>query len=251
MRQLLPPASGTDFREIEGVDLDTAYAYPPSRAWVRANVVASADGAATAQGRSDDLSGPADRRVLGLLRGLADVVLVGAGTARAESYRPLAIRPSYAGQRAAAGQLPAAALAVVSARLDLDPDGPLFATSTAAPTLLITCASAPADRRGALADRGAEVIVAGDRRVDLPEALDVLAARGLGRILCEGGPSLISQIAAAGRLDELCLTISPQLLGGDAARILSGAALTAPLRLRLAGLLEEDGFLFTRYVARP
>ncbi|MDP9397386.1 MAG: dihydrofolate reductase family protein [Actinomycetota bacterium] len=242
MRQLLPGGDGAE------VDLDDVYAYPPARTWVRANMVGSADGAASAAGRSGGLSSEGDKRIFGVLRALADVVLVGAGTARVEGYGPVAARASYAAARSAAGQLPAAAMAVVSARLDLDLEGPLLGASGAAPTYVLTTANAPAARLAEVRRR-AEVLVAGRERVDLGAAVDALVERGLRRVLCEGGPQLLAQLTAAGRLHELCLTVSPLLLAGDAPRVLAGPLLDPPPRLRLASLLEEDGFLFSRYDA--
>ena len=238
MRRLLPlPATDT-------VDLDEAYAYPVGRPWLRANMVASLDGAAAdAAGRSGGLSGPADKRVFGALRGLADAVLVGAGTARSEGYRAARPRQAYIELRAAAGQAAAPAMAVVSGRLDLDLAGPLF--GGAVRTVVVTTSSA-ARRRPEAADV-ADVVVAGEDRVDLAVAVAALHARGLTRLLCEGGPTLLGQVAAAGLLDELCLAVAPRLVGGDAARILDGLPVAADLHLAL--LLEEDGFLFSRYVA--
>jgi riboflavin biosynthesis pyrimidine reductase len=244
MRRLFPEP-GPPGAEI---DLAGAYAYPAGRPWVRANMVASVDGAAVSAGGSEALSGPADKRLLGVLRALADVVLVGAGTVRAVGYRPLRARRAYADRRAAAGQSPAAALAVVTERLDLDPTGALFSgPPPTAPTLLFTCGAAPVDRRAVLSRR-AEVVVAGDDRVDLGRVVDLLAGRGWGRVLCEGGPRLLAELTAAGRLDELCLTVSPLLVAGGAPRILAGEPLAAPSRLRLVSLLEEEGFLFARYL---
>ena len=89
-------------------------------------------------------------------------------------------------------------------------------------------------------------MVAGDAAVDLAAALDTLTERGLGRVLCEGGPSLLAAVAAAGRLDELCLTLAPQLVGGDGPRVLNGPDLG--VSLSLAHLLEQDSVLLTRYV---
>jgi riboflavin biosynthesis pyrimidine reductase len=149
--------------------------------------------------------------VFGVLRALADVVLVGAGTARAEAYRPAKISERWAGLRE--GRTPSPPIAVVTGRLALDPADPLLAAAPAhARTILITAESAPADRRAALAAR-ADVIVAGERHVDLPAAIDALGALGHRRILTEGGPHLLGQIAEAGLLDELCLTVSPLLAG--------------------------------------
>ena len=228
-------------------ELARLYAYP-EQAWLRANMVASADGAATLDGRSAGLSSPGDRRVFWVLRGLADVVLVGAGTARDEGYRATKPGRSWEPLGLRSGRPDAPPLAVVSRSLDLDPSAPMF---TAAPsdarTIVITCAAAPAEARAALSSV-ADVIVAGDAVVDLPEAMGALRKRGLGRVLCEGGPHLLGQVAAAGLLDELCLTISPLLAGPGSIGIVSGAPFP-PQRLRLAGLLEEDGTLFCRYTA--
>ncbi|MDA0634258.1 pyrimidine reductase family protein [Nonomuraea sp. MCN248] len=223
-------------------DLVRAYAYPEGRPWLRLNMVVSADGAAWDQGLSGGLSGRADKRVFGVLRGLADVVLVGAATVRAEGYGPVKPRESWRVLRA--GGPAAAPLAIVSRGLDLDFDAPLFREAVS-PTLVITCESAPEDRRKAAAAAG-EVILAGGEEVDPRRAVAGLHARGLTRVLCEGGPRLNAQFAAAGLVDELCLSVSPLLLGGDAARILDGEPSRA--RLELRQVLEEEGVLFCRYV---
>jgi 5-amino-6-(5-phosphoribosylamino)uracil reductase len=243
MYQLLPPSNRS-----RQVDLAEVYAYPTgARRWVRANMVSTADGAATAAGKSEGISGEADKRVFGVLRALADVVLVGAGTVRAEQYRPARVREQYQQARAAAGQAPTAAIAVVSWSLDLDWTMPLF-TSPAVPTIVLTSTDAPEDRVEAATSAGAEVIAAGTGSVDLALAVDRLVDRGLGRILCEGGPHLLAQLAASGMLDELCLSTAPQLRGGGAMRILDGPELTGGLPLILHSLLTEDGFLFSRYL---
>jgi riboflavin biosynthesis pyrimidine reductase len=93
----------------------------------------------------------------------------------------------------------------------------------------------------------ADVIIAGERDVDLATALGALAERGYARVLAEGGPTLNGQLAAAGLLDELCLTLSPLLAGGEAKRILAGPVLLPGPSWRLRSLCEQDGFLFLRY----
>ncbi|HSV65070.1 MAG TPA: pyrimidine reductase family protein [Mycobacteriales bacterium] len=219
---------------------------PAGTAWLRLNFVASADGAVTVGGVSKGLQTPGDNRVFGLLRDLADVVLVGAGTVRAEGYGPIRPGPRRQARRRTLGRLPTPVTAVVSAALDLDPAADLFARPGPR-TVLVTHAGSPPDRRAALAEV-ADVIVAGDTAVDLPVALAELARRGLGRILCEGGPHLFGSLLAAGCVDELCLTVSPLLAGPGASRIVAGPALPEPAGMRLAHLLEEDGALFCRYV---
>ncbi|GAA3087898.1 pyrimidine reductase family protein [Streptosporangium carneum] len=236
MRLIHPTAS-------DDVDLARAYAYPAERC-VRLNMVASADGGTWLKGLSGGLSGSGDRRVFGVLRGQADVILAGAATVRAEGYGPARPRESWRELRR--GRPAAPAVAVLTRRLDLDLTGPLFAEAAPdARTIVVTCDAAPRDRREEAA-RHAEVIVAGDDRVDLAAAVGELAGRGLGRVLCEGGPKVNAQLAAAGLVDELCLTVSPLLIGGDAARVFDGPESLTPLRL--AHVMEEDGFLFTRYV---
>jgi riboflavin biosynthesis pyrimidine reductase len=223
------------------------YAYPdplPPSGWVRACMIATLDGAAgDACGSSAGINAPADMAVLGVLRALADVVLVGAGTARAEGYRPLPARLAFAERRAAVGQRPAALVAVVTRSGELAGIPELFAAG--AGTLVITCASAPVDRLRELAGTDA-VVVAGEDDVDPRRAVAALAERGLRRVLLEGGPTLLGGVAAAGALDELCLTWSPLLVSGEAARIAHGPG--AALRLRPAHLVTCDDLLFGRWL---
>jgi riboflavin biosynthesis pyrimidine reductase len=238
MRSLLPEPADT-------VDLIQAYAHPGDTTWVRANMVASADGSAVADGRSEPLSGPSDKRVFGVLRGLCDVVLVGAGTARTEGYRALKARPTYAEHRTGLGQRPAPVLALVSGSLDLDPASELF--TGAERTVVLTSARSDTSARSRLAEV-ADVIVTGAGHVDLSSGIDALVALGLPRVLCEGGPHLLADVVAAGRLDELCLTTAPRLVGGDGPRIMADLHLDAAVDLELAHLLEDDGNLFARYL---
>src|SRR5499427_5114056 len=148
MRQIYPEPAGLDDRELAG-----RYR-PPDRAaqaphWLRANMVASVDGAATLGGRSGGLSGGADQQVFAMLRALADVILVGAGTARVEGYRP--VRPRTEGVRWAwlrEGRAPSPPIAVVTRMLDLDLESPLLAGSPDhARTIVITTEAAPPGRR--------------------------------------------------------------------------------------------------------
>ncbi len=254
MRRLFPsPHADETFDTLDA--LADVYAYPPARpdgsAWLRANMVASLDGAAWHEGRSQPLSSAADMRIFGVLRGLADAVVVGAETVRQEGYRPARAREAFAARRAALGQPPAPVIAVVSAGLDLDFSLPLF-TEPLVPTLVVTGAHAPAERLRAAEAAGAEVVRAGEgSRVDPAQAVRALAARGLTRLLTEGGPRMLGQFAAAGVVDELCLTIAPLITSGTAPRIMNGPEITVPERFCPASVLEEEGFLFTRYVRRP
>jgi riboflavin biosynthesis pyrimidine reductase len=239
MRQLLPhPVESIGVDEIAAL-----YAYPDAGA-VRANMVTSLDGAVTADGRSAVISGPPDTFMFGVLRSLADVIVVGAGTARTEGYGPGRARAEFAHLRRANGQPPAPAIALVTLSAELDPTAPLF-TDALQRCLVITCDAAPSDRRKALSEV-ADVLVTGDETVQLEVALAELRRRGMGRILTEGGPRLLGDLAAQSLVDELALSLSPLIAGGDAGRILTtGSPVLEPMALRV--LLEEDAFLFGLY----
>lgn len=255
MRRLLPPALDVPDdaldRPWEPAELAGVYAYPQEhlhgQGWLRANMVTSVDGAAHHGGRSQPLSHPADMRIFGVLRALADVVIVGAETVRQERYRPARERAEFAARRAEEGQTPVAAIAVVSASLHLDFSLPLF-TEPVVPTMLITGPAAPRHGLDAARAAGAEVITVGEgAEVDPLRVKAELVRRGYTRLLTEGGPRLLGAFAEAGALDELCLTTSPRYAVGTAGRVMSGPGIEVPRELELTSLLEESGFLFGRY----
>ena len=207
---------------VDPVDPMVVYGDLPvarGRPAVRLNMIASVDGATTVAGLSGGLGGPADKRVFSVLRSLADAVLVAAGTVRAETYGP---SPHL--------------IAVVSRSCVLDWRAPV--------------AAAQADDRARAAEV-ADVVIAGDDSVDMRRAIDALGERDARTVLAEGGPSLNGQLAAAGLIDELCLSLSPALVGGDSKRILSGPTLEMPARCELRSVCEDDGYLFLRYRSSP
>jgi riboflavin biosynthesis pyrimidine reductase len=215
---------------------------------LRVNFVESVDGAATQDGLSQALQTPGDNRVFAALRDLADIVLVGAGTARAEGYRPVRVSGQRAEARERYGLAPSLPTAVVSRSLDL---GWLTEPAPGVPrTIVLTSAAADPARRAAL-DSVADIAVCGADEVDLRAVRAALAERGLTRVLCEGGPHLFAAAVRAGVVDEVCLSMTPMLSGPGAGRIVAGERLDAPSGLRLIGLLEEDGALFCRYVVEP
>ncbi|MCU1676956.1 MAG: hypothetical protein JWM93_1714 [Frankiales bacterium] len=238
MRQLLPDPVGD-------VDLLTAYAVPRAEQHVRVNFVTSIDGAATVGGLSEGLSGTADKRIFATLRTLADVVLVGAGTARAEGYGPAKANAQRREWRVAHGYAPVPPIAVVTGQADLDVTTRFFTEATTRP-IVYTLASAPADRLAALSGV-ADVVTFEATTVPVADLVADLVNRGLHRVLCEGGPHLFGDLLRAGIVDELDLTVSPLLAGGSLPRIVQGTELRAPQPMRLAQLLTEDGFLFLRY----
>ncbi|HJO78978.1 MAG TPA: dihydrofolate reductase family protein [Acidimicrobiales bacterium] len=222
-----------------------------TRPWILMNMISSADGATAVDGVSNGLSGDADRSLLGTLRGLADVILVGASTVRAENYRaPRTPEDRVGVLRATSGRPPRPRLAVVSASLSLDPTAMIFSPVDPAdpPPLIYTASGAPGKESQALA-RVAEVVEAGvGDRVNINLVMADLTNRGVGVVLVEGGPSLNHQVVAAGLVDEFNLTVSPLLAGGKSKRILAGPALEMPASLKLERVLSDDGFLFCRYL---
>lgn len=240
MRSLLPVAS-------DEVDLHAWYA----AGWVEAgglrlNFVSSADGAATTDGLSGGLQTPGDNTVFAALRDLADVVVVGSGTVAAENYRPIRVSPERRTRRRQYGLAETLPTAVVSASLRLDPTADLF-TCTQPRTIVITGTRGDAAALASL-QRTCDVIVAGDDVVDFAAARRQLEARGLRRILAEGGPTMFGEWGAAGVANELCLSITPKLAGPGSRRIVTGGPWAeAPVSVELAGLLEEGGALFCRY----
>lgn len=226
-------------RSLDDAALAAHYAYPdtPARSpYVRVNFVSSLDGAVSVDGVSGGLGSEGDKRVFGLLRELAEVVLVGAGTVRAEDYRG-ARTPTR-------GTDTPPPIAVVTGSADLDPASRLF-TDTHVPPIVLTLDSAPRERRAALAAAGADVAVL-DRLT--PDALLAeLGRRGLNRVLCEGGPSLHGALQAADAVDELCLTLAPLLAAGTAGRIATGPDGPPPRAMSLVGALVEDSALLLRY----
>ncbi|NQX06692.1 pyrimidine reductase family protein [Rathayibacter sp. VKM Ac-2856] len=236
-------------RPAPAADLDdgqllAAYADGAGDAWLRVNFVSSIDGAVTREGVSGALGGEADLRVFDLLRRLADVVLVAAGTVRNEGYGPMVLGEEGAAARTAAGLPPHPVFAVVSGSLDLDPADRLFTEAPVRP-IVVTTAASPADRRAALAEV-ADVLVCGEDALDVPRLREELLARGLARIHCEGGPGLLGTLLAADAVDELCLTISPSLESGDAGRIARGTATARDMRL--AHVLAAGDTLLLRYL---
>jgi len=220
MRRLLPPAA--DGGLLDDGALIEAYRLPDGRS-LRVNFITSLDGAATVDGVSEGLGSAGDRRVFQVLRALADVVLVGHGTAAAEGYRAVPGSSTVGRIRASIGRPAPLPIAVVSRRASLDPT-----------SRLVTAAEA------------STVLVCGDYDVDLPQALDGLAELGHEQVLCEGGPALFRAALASGVVDELDLSLAPSLVGDGGKRLLEGA-LPDPAVLGLRQLLEEDGVLFTRY----
>lgn len=222
------------------VELAPFYADPPDG--VRANMIFSADGAAAFGGRAGPLSCPTDQRLLRILRGLADVVLVGAGTARAENYGPVTLTDAARARRLHEGRAAPPPIAVVSrsgrlpARLFSNPEQP---------PILVTCARTAA--RYDVDDR-LHLLVAGEDTVDVARAVAMLREHGMHRILCEGGPTLLDELVEADAVTELCVTLAPRLAASQPVGYrVHPARLPAPVTMRLAHALVCDDYLFLKY----
>ena len=211
---------------------------------LRVNFVASIDGAATLEGASGGLSGPADKQIFGVLRMVCDALVVASGTVLAEKYDALRLDPPSRAWRTAHGLAEFPVMVIVSGSLELDLEQLVFTDAPIRPVVL-THASAPAERRAAVA-AVADVVTAGEQAVDLAAGLAALRARGVTQVLSEGGPQLFGALTAADLVDELCLTVSPLLAGAGAGRITAGVP-AAPRSMALLSVLGAEDMLFLRY----
>jgi riboflavin biosynthesis pyrimidine reductase len=208
------------------------------RPWVLLNLVLSADGHASVDGRVTELTSASDQRLFHHLRGLSDVILVGASTVRAEKYGPVRVSDAVAQHRRAEGRAERPTLAVVSRSLDIDLEKIAVAGQAA---VVLTCGASDESRRSAIG-RSAEVIVAGDDMVDLRQSLAVLRQRGAQVVVCEGGAVLNGELAQAGLIDEVCVTVSP-VLGGDPSTTSGLSHRTLRLELQHAHVVDGNAFL--------
>lgn len=245
MRRLLPDPGPTTVEE----QLDS---YRPweeprdDRPFVATNFAATVDGRATIGGVSGPIGSSADTEMLARLRTRFDAVMIGAGTMRAEHYGRVVADQEQREHRERLGLPHDPLMVIVSGRLDLPWDAPLF--TAAGGRVLIFTASETDPPETATSLR----IVRHDGQVDLAAALRHLRVEsGVRALLCEGGPHLHGQLWAGGLLDELFLTTAPKLTGGDAPRIVEGLSVPLAEELDLAWLLEQDGELFARYRRRP
>jgi riboflavin biosynthesis pyrimidine reductase len=210
-------------------------------------MVMSVDGAGAFAGRTRQISDPADQLLLRHLRGHADAVLVGSATIKAERYGPVDLDDAVTSARLDAGYAATPPLVVVSARMSLSADLRAFSGGGATPIVVTTKAGAAA--AGDVA-QVAEVVVVGDDEVDLRQVLAMLTERGLHRVLCEGGPYLLSQLVERDLVDDMCLTVSPYLAGAQPTSPQPASARDVPTHLTLRHVLVHDDLLYLRY-ARP
>jgi riboflavin biosynthesis pyrimidine reductase len=231
-----PPAAAEDLlREARMGD-----SAPDARPYLFMNFVESADGRATREGSSRDLGSDADLEMLLALRTVADAVLVGTGTIRAEGYGRL-LGEARRARRVAAGQVADPPLVIFSRRFDLPWDAGLFEAAEQ-PVLIYTAVPGEVPD-----DVAAPVEVMLLEPYSSAAALADLRSRGIRALLSEGGPTLLRGLLADGVVDELFLTLSPEIVGGDERRLIPGPPLDPVIEMSLTWVLEADGELFLRY----
>lgn len=240
MIRTLYPTAGTT---VDDVEAHVAAGRGEPGVWL--NMVSSLDGAATVGKTSSGLGDADDKQMFAALRAAADVILVGAETVRVEGYGSPRLSARAKASRTQRGMANLPRMAVVSRSLSLDPGSRFFQGDGEVP-LVFTGSRAPnegVERLGAVA----EVVVAGVEGAAPGTVIEELVRRGYERILCEGGPTFNSQLLEEDLVDEVNLTLSPIMVGGDAMRIVSGSQVTHR-ELSLAELLMGERVVFLRYV---
>jgi len=231
-------AEGGEVLATEPAERELRELYQARSPSVRVSMIRSVDGrAAGADGSSRSLNSEEDLRILRVTRSWADVVLVGGRTALDEQYGDVRLRPELARARRGAfrNALPDLAIVTRSGDVpdDLDPER----------TWLVTTSSQPAAELAE--DWGERVIIAGEDQLDADELIAKLSRLGLGRVLCEGGPTLAKVLFEADVVDDYCLTTSPKLGSNDSPEVP-----LPPPGWRLVHTLTGAGFEMARW-ARP
>lgn len=242
MRRLLPePAGNTSVSEMVGA-LRPSDDPPAARPRVITNFALTLDGKATIGGVSGPIGGPRDTELLVGLRTRVDAVMIGAGTMRAERYGRVVADPAKRERREREG-LPHDPLAVIiSGRLDLPWDAPVFTAGWGRVLVFTNSDADPPETATPVRVERHE----GDR-VDLGAALAYLRTeRGVRSVLCEGGAHIHAQLLERGLVDELFVTHAPKLAGGGGPGLVAGLP-EAERPLELAWLATESGELFARY----
>jgi riboflavin-specific deaminase-like protein len=249
--QSLFPSTGTLTATEAAAELRAGARPHASRPYLVLNMVATADGRITIDGRSGPIGNAHDRALFHELRAQVDAVMVGAGTARNERYGRLVRDPDRRDRRVAAGLEADPLAVVVSARLALDPENvPLLQDADSC----VTCVTAADETiAGVLASvdyiRTPKDEAAGI--VPMRPALEELRERGVETVLCEGGPVLNGTLLREGLVDELYLVVASKLAGGGGPSVVSGPELDPPTGLELVSALEGGGDLFLRYRVAP
>lgn len=219
LRRLFPEPGTVSIEELTG-GLHFGERAPAERPFVAVNMVSSADGKATLEGRTAPMSAAADRQLFHHLRAATDGILVGAGTVRTERYGQVTKTDELRAERVRNGVREHAVAVIVTRSGNIDPG------------------------LGVMQD----AVIVDDPLEALPR---LRREQGIRSLLCEGGPHLNSTLFAGGLVDELFLTVAPTIAGpGESLTIVEGIALAEPVGLRLLSVHEADGHLFLRFAGK-
>ena len=211
------------------------------RPFVYVAMISTVDGRAAADGRSAALGDDADLEMLLELRTLADAVLIGTGTLRAEGYARLIRNPERRARRRAAGMADDPLAVLITRGFEIPWEAGLF-QAPEQPVLI--CTGAEGEPPGV----PAPVEVVHMQQPTLAGLLGELRSRGIRSLLCEAGPTLHGALQREGLIDELFLTVAPLLTGDpDEPAIVAGGRLPAAVDLRLEAVLRHGSELFLRY----
>lgn len=238
----MAPPEGIPLLPLSDAELDGYYGDAPDG--IRANMVQSVDGAGAFHGRTKQITDPADQALLRHLRSHADVVLVGGATVQAERYGPVRLDPAQQQARVDSGYDALPPLAVITARAMLSTDLRMF--DPEAPRPLVFTLTASAAEHPELQEV-ADVVAIGEDDIDPARVVGELRDRGLRRVLCEGGPFILSRLIDADLVDEMCLTISPYVAGSQPTTPQPPSGRDVPTRLSLRHVLTRNDLLYLRY----
>ncbi|WP_267639771.1 2,5-diamino-6-(ribosylamino)-4(3H)-pyrimidinone 5'-phosphate reductase [Haloarchaeobius amylolyticus] len=215
---------------------------------VHVNAAMSADGKLASRTRAQlRISGPQDFERVDHVRAQNDGVMVGVGTVLADDPSLTLDDEERIGKRESTGQRPHPARVVADSKARTPTDARIL--DDTATTYVCVSEAAPDDRIAALEDAGAEVVVAGEERVDLAGALAELESRGIERLMVEGGGELIYSLFAAGLVDQLTVYVGAMVVGGrDAPTLADGEGFTADFpELELTGVERVDDGVLLRW----
>ncbi len=216
--------------------------YPPLQRSIRGNLVLSINGSVTSNGKSKELSSNVDRLIFHHLRAISSYIVVGAKTSILEPYGPVNKYLKYSELRSTLGLEPTPRLAVIaSGSRSLTP---LSRLGTNANKVLVFT---PETNDISDIPKSLDVItVAPDRRF-LQHIMEYLKERSEGTILCEGGPTLLSNLIDSNQVDELCLTVAPQLISKDNHTTFAGKVARS---ISLIAIASDHTHIYLRYRVR-
>lgn len=246
LRRLYPDPATVDSAELFR-DLGLATRAHADRPWLVTNFATTADGRATVDGRSGPIGDDGDMEVFRRLRTQVDALLIGTHTLRIERYGRAVRRPELRAAREAIGLTPEPLFALVSRSGELPLDAPLFEEPGARVVAFVPSGTLQPGCAAHLT-----LVTLDPAELTLTRALRALRAdHGVRSVLCEGGPTLMGALLHERLVDEVFLTLAPQLAGGGAAPTMSeGPPLGGPAELTLAWALERAGSLYLRYAVR-